>query len=150
MMTDVLVLDLSSLRYQWDADRRFLTAFTSAGEVLAVADAGDLSDREAVFAACDLALAEGSLLRADRTGELSALPIALLNPYTLEVAVGAVPNTEVFSTSHEFFREEGEWVASRRADGEGAGEYLEVGGHRFERWEPSFASLTRSLTAHQG
>jgi len=147
-MTDLLVLDLAALRYQWDADRRFLTAFSPAGEILSVVDGADLSDREAVFAACDLALAEAALMRPDADGVLCDLPIALFNPYTSEVAVGAVPDTDVFSAPAPFLPEADEWRASRDRDEEG--EFLEVAGQRFDRWEPTFASLTRALVAHQG
>lgn len=94
--TEYLVLDLASLRYQWNAARTAVAVLTAAGELLAVADTPPGTDeREAAFAATDAALARARVNRPGPTGRVR-YRVALYNPYSGEVSVGAVPDTRVF------------------------------------------------------
>jgi hypothetical protein len=90
---DLWVFDLATLRFRADTDKRSLSVSSAAGDVLAtVAIPEGTSEREAVFLALDAALDEGRLIREGGT-----LEIAFANPFTNQVAVGAVPDTVAYS-----------------------------------------------------
>ena len=90
---DLWVFNLSSLRFRADTDARSLSVSSAAGEVLATVKIPEgTSEREAVFLALDAALEEGRLIREGAT-----LEIAFANPFTNQVAVGAVPDTVAYS-----------------------------------------------------
>lgn len=98
MGMDVIVFDLAQLQF------RRTPAPSGAGSVLSVRtphigvlyehvlDAA-VSDREAVFHALDQMLASFELPANDG----SWCPVALANPFSHQVAFGAVPHTEVFT-----------------------------------------------------
>lgn len=90
------VFDLASVRFAMD-ESGFITVRAASGEVLAsVAIDGDVDRRQSAFAACDAALASGTVLREDADGVPCVHRVALYNPLSGEVAVGPVPHTKVF------------------------------------------------------
>jgi len=90
---DLWVFDLATLRFRADTEKRSLSVSSAAGDVLAtVCIPEGTSEREAVFLALDAALDEGRLIREGGT-----LEIAFANPFTNQVAVGAVPDTVAYS-----------------------------------------------------
>jgi len=86
------VYDLSSLRFQVDNEARTLSALSATGELLATVDVPDsTSEREAIFLVLDSALDSAKVIRDD-----GAFAIAFANPYTNQVACGAIPDTVAY------------------------------------------------------
>lgn len=143
---DLIVLDLSTLRYRWNAAKTALAATTALGEVVSVVDtAPGLDAREAAFLACDAALARGRLLRAapEDPARTRTYRLALYNPYSAETSVGAVPDTQVFCDRRPLALELGGSVA-HLADGR-----LLVGGRILSPVEESLEALAASYQAHR-
>lgn len=87
-----VLFDMGSLRFGMDAERRMLVVRTANMELLgsaAVPDGRSLG--EAAFQLLDDLLDRCILPRP------GAPRVAFYNPITAEVAIGAVPNTQVFS-----------------------------------------------------
>jgi hypothetical protein len=92
------IFDLASLRFALDPEGASVTVRAPGGEVLGLAAVGDERDqRNVAFAACDAALAQGTVLREDDDGLPVAHKIAFYNPLTGQIAVDAVPHTRVFA-----------------------------------------------------
>lgn len=138
-IVDLWVFDLATLRFRADTDARTLSVSSAAGEVLAsVTIPEDTSEREAVFLALDKALDEGRLTRAEGT-----LEIAFANPFTNQIAVGAVPDTVAYSDGEPFDIGPAGAGASLR-DG-----ILTISGRSFIPVETAMASVAAALSAHR-
>lgn len=168
--SDLLIVDLASLRYRWDAERTTLTVFSAQREVLAVAaGVGHLSDREAASRACDLVLDRGRVSRAaadwdyvdvDVVGEdvhaaaaaaaargRVRFRVALYNPYTAQVSVGPVPDTEVFSCNRPLQLPAG-GLPTTLVQGHD-GPVLHAGNQVLTPFNPTLTAITRTLEAHR-
>lgn len=150
---ELCILDLASLRYQWNPTRSAVAVCTARGELFSVVDVRPgVSDREAAFQVCDAALDRSRLTRHDPRDVLrrARCRLGLYNPHTGEVALGPIPNTRVFS-------------AARRLPvppGGLFGELIEADDGRIVVWlpdaqvelqelEPGCRSTLRSYRAHQ-
>lgn len=93
----VLVLDMTTLRFRWnDPDRTAVAALSAREEVLAVVDADPQEPLSAIaFRAMDAALAGAHVLRTNAEDPVSPTRyrVGLYNPFSGEVAIGAVPAT---------------------------------------------------------
>lgn len=152
---DLCILDLSGLRYQWNATRSTLTVFSPRRDVLAVvATPAGLGDREAAFRACDAALATARLLRLRIDTGPAGEPrptqarhrLGLYNPYTAEVSVGAVPDTRVFSDDRPLALPH-DGLCARLDDSDP--DALVVDDRVLGLVEPTWASLTRTYAAQR-
>jgi len=151
---NVLVLDMATIRFRWGPEKATCAAVTSRGEVLAVVetardDAGNLDVPGTAYRAFDEALGSGSVLRVLDDG--SAVPvrheIALYNPFTGEVAIGAVPATITFADGRPVELDPAGVTAV--ALPAGAEAYLELsGGRTLLPRQLSLAGLTRVQEAH--
>lgn len=99
--TPVLVLDMTTLRFRWnDPDRTAVAALSAREEVLAVVDADPAEPLSAIaFRAMDAALAGAHVLRTNPEDPVSPMRyrVGLYNPFSGEVAIGAVPSTVAMS-----------------------------------------------------
>lgn len=102
MSTDrqpVLVLDMASLRFQAARTRGTVRVTTRDGQLLGVvySRAGE-SRSDVAFRAMDAALREGSVLDVDPTAPARRVTrqVALLNPFTGDIAWRGVPDTVTF------------------------------------------------------
>lgn len=150
---EVLVFDLASLRYRWDAARSALSMFSPLREQLAlVHPPAGTSDREAATLACDQALELCRLRRSvvDEQGSPAKVRyrIALYNPYTAKIALGAVPHTRVFGDFAPIDVAASGLAAHLEGDGDAVCLVL-ADGRRLERNLASVAELTRDLAANR-
>lgn len=101
------MLDISTLKVVVSTQEpRVLQVLTPTSEVLWQANLEDVVSRlgpdaatrpgAVVLEALDSVLANATLLREDATGELRLHSVALLNPFTNEIAVRALPKTLAF------------------------------------------------------
>jgi hypothetical protein len=133
------VFDLASLRYRSDRGVGRLSVLTAAGELLAaVGVENGTSEREAVFRALDAALAHGRLIRPEGT-----MALAFLNPYSSQIAVGAVPETVSYQSADQVRLSEHGARATLR-DG-----LMEIDGHVLVPVTPDMSSVMEALTAHR-
>lgn len=145
---DVCILDLASLRYQRNREHTSLTVYSALREVLAVLEVDPgLDERELAFLGCDAALERARLVRVDPVRGRSRLRVALYNPYTAEVSLGAIPDTRAFTDESPLLVPEDGLVAS--LDGSGASSRLVVAGRELVPVEHTFTSLTRAYSAHR-
>lgn len=102
----VLVLDMATLRFmRTGPSRRRVQVLTARNEVLAVADiqlnleTGLFDEETTAFYALDAALG-GTVLRTPEDGSGPPVPhrIALYNPYTGEISLGALPDTQILAS----------------------------------------------------
>lgn len=134
------ILDLSTIRYRWNADHTAVRMFSPTRELLAdlVLPAGT-SDREAAFLCCEHALDKSRLRRFAQDGTAVRTRVALYNPLTGEVALGSTPDTIVYGGA----------VLETPAHGvlgTVSGEELVLeDATRLSRVESTFTSLTRRL-----
>lgn len=85
--TRVLVLDLSTLRYRFAANRRSLSVLTASGETLAsVTMRPAEDDTDVIFRAITEAARTSCVLRANDDGTVSGHTLAFYNPYTAQVS----------------------------------------------------------------
>lgn len=146
---DVLIFDLATLRYQWDATRATLSVLSSRNELLAVVDvAPTTNEREAAFQACDAALDRSRVSRTTPAGRLRHR-IALYNPYSAEVSFAAVPKTKVFSAATRLTIPANGLPATLVSSVDGP-DVLIAGDDVLIHQQPSFAALTRAFAAHPG
>jgi hypothetical protein len=140
---NVCLFDLASLRFERSADRGVVLVRTASGELLASSTVPvDADEGRCAATVCDEALARGTVLRyVDGQGDM-AVPIALYNPYSGDVAVDALPHTRAFGDGRPL-----------RLDPNGAlavldGDTLVVDGRPLA-WIPAGAvSCSRALAAH--
>jgi hypothetical protein len=138
-IVDLWVFDLASLRFRVDTDARTLSVTSAAGELLAsVTVPESTSEREAVFLVLDAALEKGRLIREGGTVE-----IGFANPFTNQVAVGAVPDTVAYSDGEPLKIGAAGVVADLRNG------VLKVEGRELIPVEAAMASVTAAITAHQ-
>lgn len=140
---ELIICDLATLRYQWVAHRTRLQAVTARGEFLAAVDVrAGVDEREAAFLACDAALGRGWVRRDGRR-----LRVGLYNPYSAEVAVGALPDTAVFADQAPVALPVDGAVAVLD---DGAEPAIVLGdGRRLPRQARTYASYTRAVNAHR-
>jgi hypothetical protein len=148
---DYLVLDMTSMRFSWSADRTALALLTQRGEIVAVVDTQPSADpREEAYRALDAALDKGRVLRARPDGPASRarFRIAFYNPYTGEVTAGRVPDSLVLGDGALLeLPADGAPAVLERADQHAA---LLVGSRMLTERTPTFAALTRALASHRG
>jgi hypothetical protein len=138
-IVDLWVFDLASLRFRVDTDARTLSVTSAAGEMLAsVAIPEGTSEREAVFLALDAALEAGRLIRDGGT-----LEIGFANPFTNQVAVGAVPETVAYSDG-EPLTIGATGIGADLRDG-----VLMVAGRELIPVETAMATVAAAISAHQ-
>lgn len=136
---DLWVFDLASLRFRVDTDARTLSVSSAAGDALAtVAIPEGTSEREAVFLGLDAALEQGRLIREGGT-----LEVAFANPFTNQVAVGAVPDTVAYSDGEVLTISE-TGVGATLRDG-----ILVINGRSLIPVETAMASVAAALSAHR-
>jgi hypothetical protein len=137
------VLDMSSLRFHRDRGR--IAVLAGSGEMLvSCADDESLDDREAALCGMDTLLATGKLRRHDADGSHVEAVVALYNPYTMEVAVGAMPDTVVYGDGSPL-----ELPGAGALAGSDGGE-LVLGARTLAVREPEWASVLRAQAAHLG
>lgn len=149
-VVDVIIFDLAALRYRWNEARTALSMFSPLREQLAlVSPAPGTADREAATLACDQALDVCRLRRAATEADGSPTKvrykIALYNPYTAKVAIGAVPHNQSFGDFAPLAIPPG-GLPARLED---AGPVLLVGERALALSQPTVAELTRELAAHR-
>lgn len=145
---DMLIFDLASLRYQWNATRTALSALSARGELLAVVDAPAGADgREAAFDVCDAALDRGRISRPGDDGLRTRYRVALYNPYSAEVSVQSVPHTKVFSAGTRLTIPASGLAAVLEVVDDT--EQLRAGDVVLARRHPDFSALTRAYSSHR-
>jgi hypothetical protein len=135
----VVVVDMSTLRFVWQPGRRSVTLLTANGELLAVSDVAEgAGERQAAFAVLEEAAATA---RVSRGGVEHR--VAFYNPYTAEVSVDAATANRVFCAGRPLsLREDGEPAAVTEAA-------LVLGSSELpERGELDPASAMRAVAAH--
>ena len=139
VIVDLWVFDLATLRFRTNGDTRSLSVSSAAGEVLATVTVPEgTSEREAVFLALDAALDGCRLTREDGT-----LEIAFANPFTNQVAVGAVPETIAYSDGEPIeIKEVG--VGGTLRNG-----ILTIEGRSLIPVETAMATVAAALSAHR-
>ena len=138
---DVILFDMGSLEYRLDGGVLHVSA-PHVGLLGKIAVAEDLSQREAVFRALDDVLASLELPAADG----SWYRAALYNPTTFQIALGAIPATEVYGDGrpvpvHPF----GSLLTLRTFDGS---EHLELGGRVLPKCSPTARNTQMALASH--
>lgn len=121
---DVLVLDMSSLRFRWTTpERGCVSVLSTREEVLAVIDADPSEPLATIaFRAMDDALARATVLRADPhhpAGPPLRLAVALYNPLTGEVSLGAVPATVAYTAGERLTVDAAGTLARTSVDDDG-------------------------------
>jgi hypothetical protein len=95
--TDFWLLDLAGIRFSWSKGSSCLSIYSSRLEVLGVVQLDpELSTEEMALRGLDEVLANGRVERVQFDGRV-VFPIALYNPFTSQVAVGAIPLTRTYS-----------------------------------------------------
>jgi hypothetical protein len=138
----VCVFDLASLRFSRTSDRGTARVRTAAGELLASTRGGAaLTDRQVAAALCDQALAGARVIRSvDGCDE--AVPVGFYNPFSAEVAIGALPATAAYSDGR---------AVPLAVDGTVAaldGDRLHLAGRLLDRLELDADVVSRALAAH--
>jgi hypothetical protein len=160
--TAVVVLDMAALRIALDRPTASVAVLNGVEPVavfplasfdLAGFDAGFTSRpdggpdetprREFVFQVLDRTLKTGRLTRVDAQGAPGRLGVALYNPYTAEVAVGAVPTTRAFSRGAPLPLPAGGLVCTV-----GSQTLVLPDGTELVEQERTFAQMTRVFAAH--
>jgi hypothetical protein len=156
--TDIVVVDMSSLRLMVDRGRESVTVAHGLEPIVVVplreiaellpAASGPADEsrlREAVFLLMDRALASGRLTRVTDAAIATRLPVALYNPHTAEVAVGPVPTTRAYSAGVPLPLPESGLVCQL------SGDMLVWGdGTELREQNRTFAQMTRVFVAHMG
>jgi hypothetical protein len=148
---DVLVIDMSTVRFQWNAAGTSCSALTSRGEIMAVLSGVDTNadPRETAYLALDAALDRGSVLRTDPANPAARISyrIGFYNPYSAEVSVGAVPHTAAYCDGEPLELDQAGTPAKLKG---GARDLtLVVGERRLVPRSLTFAALTRKQIDHQ-
>lgn len=142
------MLDMAAVRFVRSEDGMSLSALAGTGELIALIDvAPGTADREAALAAFDAALDLARVPRPSLTdpSRIVRTRVALYNPYTCEVAVGALPSTVAFGDMAPLQLPPSGVLASRSAD---EPDVLVVGARRLPRRVPTPASVSRAYVAH--
>lgn len=138
LSVNIVVFDLSTLRYRFSAQRGRVAAVAPTGEILACVDIAPTTDpREAAFRAADAALDQARVVRGNETCR-----VALYNPYSAEVALNAVPATQVFTAQVPVSLDAAGTLMRLEAD------TLIGPSCRLQRVEPTVARTSRALAAH--
>jgi hypothetical protein len=136
------LLDLASLHFEHTAGGDVVVARTPGGEIISRVDVEPGTDnRRAAAAACDAALAGGTLLRSVG-GRDQEVQIALYNPYSSEVALGGLPETKNYGDGDPVILPN-QGALAHLEDG-----FLHVGDRRLPVVALSSASCSRALSAH--
>lgn len=136
--TQVLVIDLAVLRFEWGDARRSINAWTPARRLLAtVAVAEGCSEREAVFNVLDAALA------APVVTEHGPAQLGLYNPFSAQIALSPVPDTLSYSDRRPIVLDEEGSIAELHGD------VLVLDGRELEALEPNLAEVERAFAAHR-
>lgn len=148
-LRDYLVLDMTSMRFSWSADRTTLALLTQRGEMVAIVDTQPTADpREEAYKALDEALGRGKVLRhrPAEPGTRCRYRIAFYNPYTGEVTVGRATDALVLGDGDVLeLPADGAPAVLERAEERTV---LHVNRRALTPRTPSFAALTRALAAH--
>jgi hypothetical protein len=146
---NVLVLDMSTLRFLMAASRAAVRATTQSGQVLAVVHPRIGESRSDIaFRAMDKALQTGTALWVDPTNPRGRreLRLALYNPLSGDISYGALPNTCTFSGASELeLDRDGTPGVVRGAAGT---RELEVSRQTMSETSRSVTELTRIIAGH--
>jgi len=135
---DVTVIDMGTLQFAWDADSHEVVVQSDGlGILLRTAIAEQTSDREAIFTALDRVLDQVRL--PDPDGQWR--PVALYNPLSGQVSVGALPETEVYGTDLVELSPFG--TPARCVDG-----HLVADRWELQRVVPDIAAIQQAIAAH--
>lgn len=138
-----IIHDLSSLTFRWNATHTAFSAFTRAGELLARIECpATISVEEAIFEVCDAALAQSRLKRLDDSGSRGLLKLALYNPYTGQISLGATPRTLVFGDSQALA------IPATGLQAEVTEECMWVEDRVLARIDPSYKNALSSIIKH--
>lgn len=143
-MEQYATFDLSSLTIRRSPDGKSVSVFSRSDELLALLDLHPAwSVRESALRAFDATLKTGCVLRFV-DGEVQPCRVALYNPETKEVAVGALPDTVSYTDGEPLdCQSSGILLALSENDAlEGLGRTLP------RKKADSFAALTRVVLAH--
>lgn len=137
----VLVLDLATLRFAWQAERSVLALLSAPGELLAVVDcAPGTTERQGAFAVLEEAAATARLVR-----EGVEYRVAFYNPYTAEVSFDATVANRVFAARTPLT------LAAAGAPASITGDTLTLAGRQLsERTDFDATDALRAVAAHQG
>jgi hypothetical protein len=95
---ELWLMDLSSLRFSWGVRGSSLTVLSARREALGVIKVEkSVTLEEAATQGFDAALGRGRVERVSAEAGRGQFPICLYNPFTAEVALGALPKTRVFT-----------------------------------------------------
>jgi hypothetical protein len=91
----VCAFDMASLRVRVQEHALGIEVCAATGEEL-VSFTSELTGGALVLEAFDQVLATATVLRRDETGEVVKCKVALLNPFTMEIAIEALPRTKSY------------------------------------------------------
>lgn len=140
-MEKYILLDLTSLSFRTSSARDVLAVLSERSEILMVVDVPPASNSHLSFLGCEALLQRGSIRRDGET-----FPIALYNPFSAQVSVGAADAGSIFVANRRLVFEESlvfELESSAATGSDDLGEFS------LTLANGSFASLSRSLLAHQ-
>jgi hypothetical protein len=147
--SQVLVLDMASLRFRKNAPGTACAVLTRRGELLTAIDISPRdSDRDVIFRGLDAALDRGQVIRtdSDATGGRTRYRLALYNPYTAEISVHAIPATVTFAAIEPVeLPVDGDPAV---VTGTGRNSCLRLGDRHLYPRQLSFTALTRRPLAH--
>lgn len=137
-VVDIVIYDLSTLRFRRSARKTSMSVIAASGEVLAVVDTLAVdSNEDAAYAACEHALATARVRR-----EGTWCRIGLYNPYSGETSYRPAPDSIVFGAQQPVAIET---LGSRgKVEGGEGSERLHLNGLLLERQEPSVAAASRA------
>jgi len=140
VFVNIVIFDLSALRYRFNKVRSRVSAMAPTGEVLSVVELSPgTPTSEAAFLSVNAALDSARLLRNGKRCGLGAY-----NPYSGEVSVNGVPATLIFSAGRAIELSDDGDVFVMDDDSLQSVE----SGLVLDRKEPSVARVSRSLAAH--
>lgn len=132
------MFDLSALTFRRSSTGTVYLSFPGLQDALGCRPREGASERETVFEILDTALGELDVPAADGSWRR----VALYNPLTAQVAVGAVPDTETFTDSEPLTLDLHGTYASL------CGGVLVIGGRELPPLVPNSELVKRSLAAH--
>ena len=141
---ELWLMDLSSIRFQWGVRGSALNVLSSRGEPLGIIQVPrDMALEEAALQGFDAALKRGKVERVTEEAGRVRYQIALYNPYTAEVSVGALPKTRVF-TDRSALKISADGVAARLEDSG-----LVIGERVLDEIVGDFKSVSRTLATYE-